>query len=91
MDDVRAVAASCLIPITKQIVESLSEDVGSVLDVLWTCLGGMKDDLGASVGSVMELLGMYIFTPVTISETSALGKFISFPQVIELLSSSATS
>lgn len=57
IDDVRSVAASCLIPIAQQMVESLSDDIGPVMDVLWRCLADMKDDLGASVGSVMELLG----------------------------------
>ncbi|KAG8861908.1 TATA-binding protein-associated factor mot1 [Tulasnella sp. 330] len=74
-DDVRSVAASCLTPIAQQIVERLPEELGAVMDVLWNCLADMKDDLGSSVGAVMDLLG----------------KLVSFPQVIELLSSSSSS
>ncbi|KIO27459.1 hypothetical protein M407DRAFT_23275 [Tulasnella calospora MUT 4182] len=74
-DDVRSVAASCLTPIVGHIVERLPEDVPAVMDVLWNCLSDMKDDLGSSVGAVMELLG----------------KLVSFPQVINLLSNSASS
>ncbi|KAG9004846.1 TATA-binding protein-associated factor mot1 [Tulasnella sp. JGI-2019a] len=74
-DDVRSVAAACLTPIAQQIVERLPEELAAVMDVLWNCLADMKDDLGSSVGAVMDLLG----------------KLVSFPQVIELLSSSSSS
>lgn len=50
-------AASCLLPVASHIVESLPERLSSILDVLWKCLADMKDDLGSSVGAVMELLG----------------------------------
>lgn len=56
-DDVRAVAASCLLPIAGQIVETLPEALESVLVILWSCLRDMKDDLSSSVGAVMDLLG----------------------------------
>lgn len=59
-DDVRAVAASCLLPITAQLVEHLSEELPRVLAVLWACLGDMKDDLNSSVGAVMDLLGQLV-------------------------------
>lgn len=65
----RAVAASCLLPITAQLVEQIPEELPRVLNVLWACLGDMKDDLGSSVGSVMDLLG----------------KLVSFGKVIEIL------
>jgi len=57
-DDVRSVAATCLTPITSQLVERMPEEVERVLGVLWDCLSEMKDDLSSSVGFVMELLGM---------------------------------
>jgi len=57
-DDVRAVAASCLLPIASSLVEHLPEALDRVLLVLWNCLSDMKDDLSSSVGAVMELLGM---------------------------------
>jgi len=56
-DDVRSVAASCLIPIVKELVERLPESLTDTLLVLWGCLADMKDDLGTSVSAVMELLG----------------------------------
>lgn len=58
-DDVRAVAASCLLPITTQLVEQLPGELPRVLAVLWMCLGDMKDDLNSSVGAVMDLLGKH--------------------------------
>ena len=63
-DDVRSVAATCLTPITSQLVERMPEEVGRVLGVLWDCLSEMKDDLSSSVGFVMELLGMLMKTYV---------------------------
>lgn len=56
-DDVRAVAASCLLPVASQLVQQLPGHLGRVIDVLWNCLAEMKDDLSSSVGAVMELLG----------------------------------
>ena len=56
-DDVRAVAATCLLPVTTQLVEQLPSELPRVLAVLWMCLGDMKDDLNSSVGAVMDLLG----------------------------------
>ncbi|KAL5529004.1 hypothetical protein ACEPAG_4978 [Sanghuangporus baumii] len=59
-DDVRAVAASCLLPITSQLVLQLPEELSRVLSVLWDCLSDMKDDLSSSVGAVMDLLGKLV-------------------------------
>lgn len=56
-DDVRSVAASCLLPVAGHLVEQLPESLGQVLLVLWRCLSNMKDDLSSSVGAVMDLLG----------------------------------
>ena len=56
-DDVRAVAASCLLPVAAHLVEQIPESVDRVLVVLWSCLSNMKDDLSSSVGAVMDLLG----------------------------------
>ena len=56
----RAVAASCLLPITSQLVNTLPEELPRVLSVLWACLGDMKDDLSSSVGVVMDLLGQLV-------------------------------
>jgi TATA-binding protein-associated factor len=56
-DDVRSVAASCLIPVATHLVRQLPTCLSLVLAVLWDCLGDMKDDLSSSVGAVMDLLG----------------------------------
>lgn len=56
-DDVRSVAASCLLPVAGLLVEHLAEALNQVLMVLWSSLSHMKDDLSSSVGAVMELLG----------------------------------
>jgi TATA-binding protein-associated factor len=60
-DDVRSVAASCLLPVAAHLVEQLPEALDRVLTVLWSCLSDMKDDLSSSVGAVMDLLGQYGF------------------------------
>jgi TATA-binding protein-associated factor len=56
-DDVRSVAASCLLPVAKHVVELLPDALPQVLAVLWSGLTNMKDDLSSSVGTVMDLLG----------------------------------
>lgn len=74
-DDVRSVAASCLLPITAQFVQQLPKELPRVLAVLWSCLGDMKDDLRSSVGAVMDLLG----------------KLVGYNAVIDVLANSQTS
>lgn len=59
-DDVRSVAASCLLPVAAHLVEELPEELSRVLAVLWSCLSDMKDDLSSSVGAVMDLLGKLV-------------------------------
>lgn len=57
-DDVRTVAASALLPITGTLSTALAHDeLCSVVDTLWDCLGEGGDDLGSSTGAVMDLLG----------------------------------
>ncbi|KAF7359286.1 TBP associated factor [Mycena sanguinolenta] len=59
-DDVRSVAASCLLPVAEHLVQQLPEALDRVLVVLWHCLSDMKDDLSSSVGAVMDLLGRLV-------------------------------
>ncbi|KAH9857622.1 SNF2 chromatin remodeling protein [Lenzites betulinus] len=59
-DDVRSVAASCLLPVASYLVKRLPEALPRVLAVLWSCLRDMKDDLSSSVGAVMDLLGQLV-------------------------------
>ncbi|KAJ7184295.1 SNF2 superfamily chromatin remodeling protein [Mycena filopes] len=72
-DDVRSVAASCLLPVAAHLVEQLPEALDRVLIVLWHCLSDMKDDLSSSVGAVMDLLG----------------RLVSYDKVIALLADDA--
>ncbi len=62
-DDVRAVAASALVPIVDVILKKLPGEVGRLLDQLWDCLGDLKDDLASSIGGVMDLLAKLIEHP----------------------------
>ncbi|KAJ3516729.1 hypothetical protein NLJ89_g947 [Agrocybe chaxingu] len=68
-DDVKSVAASCLLPVAEHIVKQLPESLENIVVVLWRCLCDMKDDLSSSVGVVMDLLG----------------KLVAYPRVIEIL------
>ncbi|KAJ6608621.1 hypothetical protein B0H10DRAFT_1920958 [Mycena sp. CBHHK59/15] len=74
-DDVRSVAASCLLPVAEHLVEQLPEALDRVLAVLWHCLCDMKDDLSSSVGAVMDLLG----------------KLVSYDKVISILADETVS
>ncbi|KAF9426594.1 TATA-binding protein-associated factor mot1, partial [Entomortierella beljakovae] len=55
-DDVRAVSASTLIPISSNFVNKLPERIPDVINILWDCLAVLKDDLTPSTASVMDLL-----------------------------------
>ncbi|CAG8762697.1 5269_t:CDS:2, partial [Acaulospora morrowiae] len=50
-DDVRAVAASILIPIADYFVELSAKKIPEIVSVLWDCLKDLKDDLTASTAS----------------------------------------
>jgi len=55
-DDVRAVSASTLIPISSNFVNKLPQRIPDLVNVLWDCLAVLKDDLTASTACVMDLL-----------------------------------
>ena len=55
-DDVRAVAAATLLPVTEELVEQHLDRIPPLLDQLWSCISDMKDDLSSSTGGVMDLL-----------------------------------
>ncbi|CDK25567.1 unnamed protein product [Kuraishia capsulata CBS 1993] len=55
-DDVQSVAASTLIPIAKDFVRLKLDSVFEIVNAIWADLSGLKDDLSASIGSVMDLL-----------------------------------
>lgn len=68
-DDVRAVAAAMLLPVTRELVEQHLDSVPALLDQLWTCIRDMKDDLSSSTSGVMDLLA----------------SLYNYPQVMELM------
>ncbi|CAG8553691.1 13638_t:CDS:10, partial [Dentiscutata heterogama] len=74
-DDVRAVAASILIPIAEHFVTLSAHKIPEIVSVLWDCLKDLKDDLTASTASVMDFLA----------------RLFSFPKVLEYMRTAATS
>ncbi|XBW36484.1 hypothetical protein QEN19_002061 [Hanseniaspora menglaensis] len=55
-DDVQAVAAGILIPLTDLFLELDESTISSVLDILWNCVVDRDDDLSTSISSIMDLL-----------------------------------
>lgn len=68
-DDVQACAAATLLPITDELVSQRSNQLPVVLDIIWSCLDDLTDDLSASIGNVMDLLA----------------KLCTYPQVLSIL------
>ncbi|KAI9276261.1 hypothetical protein BY458DRAFT_554739 [Sporodiniella umbellata] len=63
-DDVRAVSAATLLPITAEFVQlSPKERISDVIMTLWDCLIDLKDDLTASTGAVMDLIAKMFEQP----------------------------
>lgn len=63
-DDVRAVSAATLLPITAEFVRmSSTERIRDVITTLWDCLIDLKDDLTASTGAVMDLIAKMFEQP----------------------------
>lgn len=88
-DDVKSVAASCLLPVAEHIVAHLPSSLDRILVVLWHCLSTMKDDLSSSVGVVMDLLGIYTYFcicfRVPYADNYFSGKLIGYDKVIDIL------
>lgn len=62
-DDVRTVAASTLLAVAGQLAESLPEErLRSTFDTVWHCLANDQDELGSSIGAIMDLLGELAFS-----------------------------
>jgi TATA-binding protein-associated factor len=62
-DDVQAVAAATLTPITDEFVQLKKNTIGTIIITIWECLTKLKDDLSASIGSVMDLLSKLCIHP----------------------------
>lgn len=62
-DDVRGVSAASLTPVANVLAAELQDDtLRALLTALWDCFSISTDDLGTSVGSVMDLLGQLLTT-----------------------------
>ncbi|WFD43446.1 TATA-binding protein-associated factor mot1 [Malassezia psittaci] len=70
-DDVRAVAAATLLPITEELVEQRLDRIPALMDQLWWCISDMKDDLSSSTGSVMDLLASLFGYPQVMTTMQA--------------------
>lgn len=72
-DDVQAMSAATLIPIASELVKLRPQIIPQLLEVIWNCLGELKDDLSASIGNVMDLLA----------------KLCAFPEVLDIIKATA--
>ncbi len=68
-DDVRSVSAATLIPIAQDFVNLRPDRLRQLIEIVWSCLMDLGDDLSASTGQIMDLLA----------------KLCSFPQVLEAM------
>lgn len=62
-DDVRAVAAAMLLPITDQLVRHQRARLPALIEQLWACVDEKRDDLASSAASVMDLLAALMTKP----------------------------
>lgn len=72
-DDVRSVSAATLIPIAQELISLKPESLRDLINVVWTCLSDLQDDLSASTGAVMDLLA----------------KLCTFPEILQAMKSNA--
>ncbi|KAI0480485.1 SNF2 family domain-containing protein [Xylariaceae sp. FL0804] len=55
-DDVRAVSAATLIPMTQEFVQLRPGALNGLINIVWESLSSLGDDLSASTGKIMDLL-----------------------------------
>lgn len=71
-DDVKSAAASTLVPISDELTKmQTSRELGGLMTVVWNSLLGMRDDLSASTGAVMNLLAKLCSIPEVIQAMKA--------------------
>ncbi|SGY46516.1 BQ5605_C001g00442 [Microbotryum silenes-dioicae] len=70
-DDVRSAAAATLVSVADALVASFPVELATVVEVLWECLGDLKDDLSSSVGGVMNLLAILLRYPSVLALVTA--------------------
>jgi TATA-binding protein-associated factor len=87
-DDVQAVAAATLTPITDEFIKLKRSTINSVIVTIWDCLTKLKDDLSASIGAVMDLLSKLCVHPEVlnvIKEDAAANDEYSFRNLVPKL------
>lgn len=87
-DDVQAVAAATLTPITDEFIRIKRDSIKDVITTLWNCLTMLKDDLSASIGAVMDLLSKLCIHPEVlniIKEEASENEEYSFKNLIPKL------
>lgn len=72
-DDVRSVSAATLIPIAQDFVNLRPAALDDLINIVWSCLTDLGDDLSASTGQIMDLLA----------------KLCSFPEVLTAMKKNA--
>jgi TATA-binding protein-associated factor len=89
-DDVRTVAASTLLAIAGQLAESLPEEkLRSIFDTVWHCLANDQDELGSSIGAIMDLLGELCDTLHPHYQADIFtGAMLAYPRFITLFATS---
>ncbi|GAA5949726.1 hypothetical protein JCM21900_003274 [Sporobolomyces salmonicolor] len=84
-DDVRSAGAATLLPLADALVAKLPKELAEVVEVLWECLGDLKDDLSSSVGGVMDLLAKLLGFPAVIGLLQSPSMKIPLPHLIPRL------
>ncbi|GAA5975963.1 hypothetical protein JCM10908_005340 [Rhodotorula pacifica] len=84
-DDVRAAAAATLAPVAHDVVAGLPSELHELLEVLWSCLGDLKDDLASSVGGVMDLLSKLLEHPSVLTHLQSPAMSTPLPTLIPRL------
>lgn len=72
-DDVRSVSAATLIPIAQDFVNLRPAALNDLIEIVWSCLVDLGDDLSASTGQIMDLLA----------------KLCTFPEVLAAMKKNA--
>jgi TATA-binding protein-associated factor len=70
VDDVRAVAAMCLLPVTDSLITFMPHELSSLLSLLWDTLADL-DELTASTNGVMSLLASLYSSPNVLKLTAS--------------------
>ncbi|KAK5071960.1 TATA-binding protein-associated factor mot1 [Lithohypha guttulata] len=62
-DDVKSASAATLVPISQELTKMRPNVLGGLMTVIWNSMLGMRDDLSASTGAVMDLLANLCSVP----------------------------